>query len=89
MTAPRTRSTLLGDAEYFAMELARRLEGLQGIEPTGHVRTNWQQAAGLTRRVRGYLRHQRDLDRRRRRLEAIKGRRLPSHNPRAADAAGK
>jgi hypothetical protein len=65
-----TRAELLSDAEYFSDELTRRLELLEGIEPTGHVRTNWQQAAALTRTIRGLLRHQKDLERRRRRLDA-------------------
>jgi hypothetical protein len=65
-----TRSALMRDAEYFADELARRLEALEDLEPTGHVRNCWQQAAGITRKVRALLRHQKDLERRRRRLEA-------------------
>jgi hypothetical protein len=65
-----TRSALMRDAEYFADELARRLERLEDVEPTGHVRNNWQQAAAIARSIRGLLRHQKDLERRRRRLEA-------------------
>jgi hypothetical protein len=70
----RDRSTLMRDAEYFADELTRRLEGLQRVEPTTYVRTNWQQAAGLTRRVRALLRYQRDVDRRQRKREAARAR---------------
>jgi hypothetical protein len=56
----RDRGTLLADADYFAGELIRRLEGLQRVEP----RTTWRTASALTRRVRLELRaaRQRDAD---------------------------
>lgn len=60
-----TRSSLLGDADYFATQLIRCLESLVKIEPVGHVRVVWQQAAALVRKVRGVIREAKDYRRRR------------------------
>jgi hypothetical protein len=61
---------LLRDVDYFAGELAKRLEGLHSLEGDGRMRSNWQVAAKLARRTRGLVRNQLDNDRRRRKLEA-------------------
>lgn len=55
--APPNRDTLLRDAEYFATELVRRIERLAKLD-SGQIA--WQQAAALTRRIRGQVREQID-----------------------------
>jgi hypothetical protein len=54
----RDRRKLLLDAEYFARELTQRLEGLQRRERVSFKRNNWQQSAGIVRKVRGLLRRE-------------------------------
>jgi len=66
------RPTLVLDAAYFARELERRLVSLERVEGDGRVRSDWQQAAGLARRIRGRLRDELDRERRRKKLEARK-----------------
>lgn len=61
---------LMKDAEYFAGELARRLEALERAEG-GRRRSEWQQAAAFARRLRSYVRERQDLDQRRERLAAL------------------
>lgn len=70
MTAPRTRSSLLTDALHFAVEQARRLDGLASVEPDEQLLSHWRQAAGVTRKITALLRRERERDRRRRAAEA-------------------
>ena len=67
MVEPRDK--LLSDAAYFATELNRRLEALEGLEPDGQVRSWWQQAAAVTKRIKRYAV---EADRTRRLKEARK-----------------
>jgi hypothetical protein len=65
---PLDRPALVHDVDYLARELITRLERLQDVEPDGHRRSDWQQAAALARRIRGVARQTIELDRRKARL---------------------
>jgi hypothetical protein len=64
------RRDLLKDGEYFATEVIRRLEALQRHEGNGRLRSHWQLASALTRRVRAELRRAIEADRTERRRRA-------------------
>lgn len=66
----KTRLALLGDAQHFASELAKRLEQLERVEAVPQTRSSWQQAAAVIRATRGLCRHEADEQRRRRRAKA-------------------
>jgi hypothetical protein len=65
----RDRASLLADADYFAGELIRRLDGLQRCEPVPPLRRSWRTASQLTGRIRRELQAARVRDRERRRRE--------------------
>jgi hypothetical protein len=65
------RHKLLADAAYFAIELRRRLEALEAIEPNSQTQSWWHQAAAVTTRIR---RHALEEDRQRRLIEARRAR---------------